>query len=213
MRLITAVILVCLLSFATGCNNAESDITSPQIPESEYFSNTSGSTLECQANMRTIASQAVMYMANHNNMYPETLEDMGMGGLICPECGLQYSWSTRFVEETKESTFFLECPLPSDPNHGCIDNGAPSWTTPQEPSEDACRANMRTVASQAVMYFANHNRYPKTLEEIGFENLVCPVCNMEYVLVSDEESYFLECPLPTDPNHGNIDNGVVSWND
>ena len=178
MRLFTLIAFVCLLSFATGCTTSENDIVAPPVSgfgQLNDFSNTPG-VLECRANMRTIASQCIIFFAE-NSRYPESLEEIGMEDFFCPDCGLQYSYFAYFNEGTQEPEFFIECPLPSDPNHGCIDNGVPSWTTPQEPSEDACRANMRTIASQAVLYFANHSRYPKILEEICIACVVCPVCH------------------------------------
>ena len=77
--------------------------------------------------------------------------------------------------------------------------------------ENECRATMRTIASQMAMYMAYHNKYPKTLEEMGMTGVVCPECGLEYFLTADNETYRIECPLPSDPNHGFIDNGVPSW--
>ncbi|MCD4708066.1 MAG: hypothetical protein K8S62_10055, partial [Candidatus Sabulitectum sp.] len=74
-----------------------------------------------------------------------------------------------------------------------------------------CRANMRTIASQAVMFFANNSRYPKSLGEIGLAGLACPACGLTYQLAGTEFVFYVSCPMPVYPNHGYIDNGVPSW--
>lgn len=168
----------------------------------------------CRANMRTIASQAVMFFAS-NNRYPDNLEEMGMSGYLCPTCGSTYIYSAYFNEETQEPGYFLSCPLPSDPNHGFIDNGVPSWSGEQSPHpeqwEDFCQANMRTIASQAVIFFAEHNKYPNCQEDIGMSGVVCPACGQEYLMIGTETEFYVSCPMPSDPNHGFIDNGIPSW--
>jgi hypothetical protein len=80
-------------------------------------------------------------------------------------------------------------------------------------NEQQCHTNMRTLASQAVMFYAENDRYPRDQEEMGMAGVVCPECGEEYTIVADEYHFYIGCPLPFSPNHGNIDNGVVSWED
>ncbi len=208
MRLFTLITLVCLLSFATGCTTSGNDIASPPMPElgqSNDFSNTPEGVLECRANMRAIASQAIIYYAS-NERYPKTLEEIGMAGVVCTECNMEYMLTGD------ADIFNIECPLPTDPNHGCIDDGVASWLMEPGQGENACRANMRTIASQCAIFFAGNDRYPESLQEIGMEDVVCGDCGLPYEYTGGERRCIrLECPLPADPNHGNIDNGVASW--
>lgn len=155
----------------------------------------------CRANIRTLASQCVIFFVN-NSRYPETLEEMGMGSYTCPECGEPYIYYTY----ENGYAFFMGCSLLPSPGHGFIDNGVASW----HESGDCC-ANMTTIASQCVLFFAGHSRYPESLEEIGMASVTCPECGNPYIYYGDSKAFYVECGLPTDPNHGYIDNGVPSW--
>ncbi|MCK5785659.1 MAG: hypothetical protein KAH54_03765 [Candidatus Sabulitectum sp.] len=76
---------------------------------------------------------------------------------------------------------------------------------------DECRANMTYIASQAVIFFACNGRYPDDLEEMGMAGVVCPACMEEYDIIGIDDYFYIECPLPFSPDHGNIDDGVASW--
>ena len=211
MRYFMLIITMIILALSTACTSAGDDITSPATPELLNAENNLDTYVaECRANMRTIAGQAVIHYAI-NGTYPANMEEMGepYSEMTCPECGLTY----EFFGDHKY--YFLNCPMPNDPTHGFIDNGLPSWVENPDPSEweNICRAHMRAIASQAVMYFANHNTYPNNQEEIGMSGVVCPACGQEYVLIGSETEFYVSCPMPEDPNHGNIDNGVASWLD
>ena len=81
----------------------------------------------CRANMRTLAGQEVMYMANHANLYTSTLSVLGFAGLGCPSSGNStYNLTVTAPSATTESSYSIVCPL-STTEHGRIDNGLPSW--------------------------------------------------------------------------------------
>jgi len=216
MRYFVLIITMIILALSTACTSAQDDITSPATPEllnSENYLDTH--VAECRANMRAIAGQAVIFFANNANRYPEDLEEMGMAGYMCPACSSTYIYAAYFNEETQEPEYFLSCPQPSDPNHGFIDNGIPSWSGGQNPDpaqwENFCRNSMMLIWSQAVMFFANNGRFPDNQEELGLAGLTCPACGQEYILIGSKTEFYVACPMPTDPNHGNIDFGVPSW--
>ena len=210
MRVFLAVMFLISLVLSAGCTTSSDDITSPPIPSLQNTEdNITGDIYECRANMRTIAGQMVVFFAT-NNYYPNTMEEIGMAGVVCPTHGNEY------LLIGTESEFYIECGLPQLPNHGNIDNGVPSWHNQHaDPNdwEDICRAHMRTIAGQATIFFASNNHYPNTLKEIGMEGVFCPACGNEYQLIGTEEEFFVGCPMPLSPNHGNIENGVPSWHE
>ena len=204
MRKLSIITLLFSLILSTGCTTSGDDITSPAIPSLQNTnSNFESHVYECRENMRTITSQAVIFFAQ-NGHYPSTLEEMGLAGIVCPTHGNEYLLICTELE------FYIECGLPQLPNHGNIENGVPSWSGPGDP-QNACRANMRTIASQATIFFASNNRYPNTLEELGMAGVVCPTHCNEYLLIGSETEFYVGCGLPQLPNHGNINNGVASW--
>jgi len=83
-------------------------------------------------------------------------------------------------------------------------------------ARNACRANMRTIASQEVIYFMHHMVYTDDMAALGLSSVMCPrgipyaVSVAEYNGVPDA-SYLIVCE--NDPTHGNIDNGIASWRD
>ncbi|MFO7626317.1 MAG: prepilin-type N-terminal cleavage/methylation domain-containing protein [Candidatus Fermentibacteraceae bacterium] len=82
---------------------------------------------------------------------------------------------------------------------------------------NACRANMRTIASHEVIYFASHGEYTDLLASLNLAGIVCPGANLAHtIVVSDlgldpSASFTITCP--NDPFHGEIDNGIASWQD
>jgi len=83
---------------------------------------------------------------------------------------------------------------------------------------NACRANMRTIASQEVIYFARTGMYTDQLSELNIEGVVCPGCNTPHTIavvalyLDPSASFTITCPQAS-PSHGQIDNGVASWQD
>ena len=76
---------------------------------------------------------------------------------------------------------------------------------------DECRTNMITLVGQAVIFYGENSRYPRDQEEMGMAGVVCPACQEEYDIIGIEDYFYIECPLPFSPDHGNIDDGVASW--
>ncbi len=288
MRTITVIVTLILLILSTACTTTGDDITSPSGTDLLNTGKGQGNNLdECRANMRTIASQCVIFFAL-NNRYPNTLEEIGMAGIVCPTCGFDYiligtekefyvgcpiplevthgfidngtvSWVDSFTTECRETMrkiasacityyainstypadmetlgepyseltcpecgehynlkgdtehFVLDCPLPAVINHGNIVDGVASWFIEPGQGQNACRANMRTIASQCVIFYALNSRYPNSMEEIGMAGVVCPTCGFDYILIGDVKKFYVGCPMPSFDNHGFIDNGIASW--
>jgi hypothetical protein len=163
----------------------------------------------CRDNMINIVMAEVIYFASHET-YTENLEDLGLAGIVCPECGDIYDLQ---VPQCDEINVF--CPQDGCRNHGNIMNGVPSWEPGGGDPQTECRANMRTIASQNVIFFASHDRYAESLEELGWGSVVCPEHGDPYIyqLLEGGTSFHLECGKPSDPNHGCIHDGVASWHE
>ncbi len=200
-RIVTAFAAVLMLT-GFACTAAPDSVLSPVEPMAA--SDGSRYVDECHENMLVIGGQQVIYYA-YNGFFASSLEELGLSGTVCPECGLEY------LLEGDERTFSIHCPLPSDPTHGSIVDGAATWTPGSSGYESECRANMRTISSQCVIFFAMNDRYPDNLDEIEMGSLTCPECGNPYIYHGDEQSWYIECGKPEDPNHGCIDNGVASW--
>lgn len=82
---------------------------------------------------------------------------------------------------------------------------------------NACRANMRTIASQEVIYFATEGVYTDVLADLGLTGVVCPGANVAHDIsvaalgLDNSASFLIDCP--NTPYHGNINNGIASWTD
>jgi len=210
MRTFSVIGVIVLFFLSTACTTSGENLTAPPLPTGMNGENSSDTSAgQCHTNMRKLAGQAVIFYAE-NDRYPIDQGEMGMTGVTCPECGEEYEIIGG------GDHFYVGCPLPFSPNHGNIDDGVPSWSEkPQTPEEEqnVCRANMRTISSQVAIFFATHNRYPRDMEELGMSGIVCPTCAQEYELTDGDDHFYIECPLPFSPDHGNIDDGVVSWLD
>jgi|GEM_PF-755854 len=204
MRSTVFIGFVSLLMLSTSCLNPGDNLTSPVIPDLQNKGNNIDSPVwECRANMRALASACVIYFVSHET-YPVNLSALGepYSLMTCPECSLPYELKGN------ENSCSVICPMPFESCHGYITNGVSSWF-----SEGGCQSNMTEIADETVVFFADNGRYPYDLEEIGMENLQCPVCATPYVYIlsSFEEGVFIGCPLPPYSNHGFILNGSASW--
>lgn len=84
---------------------------------------------------------------------------------------------------------------------------------------NACRANMRTLASQEVIYFARSNLYT-TKANLGMASVTCPSGGAADITVTvgpiggvAAQSFLISCTNAAPASHGNINNGVASWTD
>lgn len=80
----------------------------------------------------------------------------------------------------------------------------------------ACRANMRTLASQQAIYFALNSSFANTLAILDMAGVTCPSDGSAYDMAGNTTEYHISCPtLPgaAAGQHGNIDNGIPSWHD
>ncbi|MCD6589294.1 MAG: hypothetical protein J7K88_12170 [Candidatus Fermentibacteraceae bacterium] len=75
----------------------------------------------------------------------------------------------------------------------------------------ACRANMRTIASQESIYFAGHMAYTVSMTLIEMNGVVCPASVAYTISVPNSEEFNITCA--NTPSHGSILNGVPSWHD
>ena len=201
MRFFSLICVVILLVLSMSCIQTDQLMSSPLEPDLQAGKNGQSYTEYCRANMRTIAGQQTIYFAGHSS-YATTLEQLGMAGLTCAECGLEYMLTGT---DTSYSVF---CPSPLDPNHGNIVDGIVSWTYP--PSYE-CHGNMLQLISAQANYYTQYGRYADSIEELGQSYKQCPECNLPYIVTGSETEYTIECPLPSLPNHGKIRNGVPSW--
>lgn len=84
---------------------------------------------------------------------------------------------------------------------------------------NSCRSNMRTIASQEVIYFASSNAYTGSLATLNLTGVICPSTKTAHSIVigsiggGSNNSFTITCPLGGSYNHGNINNGVASWVD
>lgn len=77
--------------------------------------------------------------------------------------------------------------------------------------QNACRANMRTLASQQSIFFSDNDFYASTLDDLGIPNLSCPSGTISdgYEISGNEEEFRITCPL----GHGYIDNNQAHFTD
>lgn len=82
---------------------------------------------------------------------------------------------------------------------------------------NACRANMRTIASQEVIHFAQSGIYTASLAVLGMTGVECPSTSAAHTLAVGPiggvaaQSFTITCANV--PSHGNINNGIASWQD
>lgn len=174
----------------------------------------------CHSNMTILASSCAMFYGAENR-YPEELSELGTSGIYhfwdspCPACGELYHYSTNSIGDT----YSIYCPMPTDPTHGYVIDGICYWPPDTTGSEDACRSNMRCFGSAFAMFYGSYNRYPEELSELGTSGIMenwdtpCPACGDLYNYSTDSagQTYLIQCPLPWDPAHGFIEDGIVSW--
>ncbi|MCD4776927.1 MAG: hypothetical protein K8S15_12860 [Candidatus Aegiribacteria sp.] len=174
----------------------------------------------CHSNMRTLATCCSMFYGI-NNRYPEELSEFGTSGIYkywddpCPACGELYIYETNPVGDT----YSIYCPMPVDPNHGYVIDGVCYWPPDTSGNQEACRNNMRCLATGCSIFYGSYNRYPNELSELGTSGIMenwdqrCPACGELYHYSADSvtSTYLIRCPLPWDPNHGSIEDGMTSW--
>ena len=73
---------------------------------------------------------------------------------------------------------------------------------------NACRANMRTIASQNTIYYAYNETYADNLDDLEMTGVTCPE-NGRYRLTGDSSTFSITCPN----GHGSIEDGIPSWID
>jgi len=78
--------------------------------------------------------------------------------------------------------------------------------------QSSCRANMRTILTQAQIYMAEEGIYPDDAATLGTEDITCPAGgNYTYGHPSSYE-FNIGCDYNVSPyEHGEIVDGVASW--
>jgi hypothetical protein len=174
----------------------------------------------CHNNMRSLATACAMFYGVYNR-YPGELSELGTTGIYehwdepCPGCGELYDYFTDSL-----TTYQIHCPMPLDPTHGYIIDGVCYWPPDTTGSQESCRSNMSCLATGMSMFYGSYNRYPLELSELGTSGIMgnwdipCPACGEIYHYSTDPSgsTYTIECPLPWDPAHGRIVDGIPSWN-
>jgi len=78
---------------------------------------------------------------------------------------------------------------------------------------NACRANMRAIASQETIYFAQNATYTTDMTSLQMAGVMCP-SSFAYTFTGVTTNVFnIQCPCTTPGSHGHISNGVASWID
>ena len=83
---------------------------------------------------------------------------------------------------------------------------------------NACRANMRSLASQEVIYYAQSNLYTTSFDALNMAGVTCPGSGVITLAVGAmggvaAQSFTIDCTTVADPDHGTINNGVATWID
>ncbi len=81
---------------------------------------------------------------------------------------------------------------------------------------NACRANMRTIAGQEVIYYADHDEYTTVMDSIGMDGVECPGGGgTAYTFTGSTSLVFnIQCANSTSAgSHGHISDGITSWRD
>ncbi len=78
---------------------------------------------------------------------------------------------------------------------------------------NACRANMRTIASQDAIFHAQNGNYAPNVTSLAMEGVLCPEsATASYTVTGDVDNFSITCP--DEPVlHGTIIDGVASWSD
>lgn len=74
---------------------------------------------------------------------------------------------------------------------------------------NACRANMRTIASQETIYLASHETYTQNLADLEMTGVTCPTGAAFNLDVPTSDEFSINCTNAV--SHGSIINGVASW--
>ena len=78
----------------------------------------------------------------------------------------------------------------------------------------ACRANMRTIASQEMIYFSMHISFTDDMTLLGMSGLVCPAGDAYTFTGMTTDILNIQCANSgVTGSHGSIDEGVASWRD
>lgn len=89
----------------------------------------------------------------------------------------------------------------------------PKFTDVSESAKrNACRANMRTIASQDAIYHAQNGSYAANAGALGMGGVECPSNSTAYAVAGTTETFSVNCPYAAD-SHGSIVNGIASWTD
>jgi hypothetical protein len=212
-----AVAILVLLLIFQSCGEAPQNVLEPIDAQQDMYGYDSDDADMCHGNMLALGEGVKQFFGKFNR-YPDSLAELeeidpALCDLACPSCSLSYLY-----ESDGYDNYTISCPYPCEPDHGFYMNGVPFW--PLDPSLWAafCHANMRSLASACAMYYGKYNVYPSELDDLIQEGFIpfelkCPECNQPYLYSSEdlETTYLIRCPVPVDPNHGYVEDGVCHW--
>ena len=171
----------------------------------------------CHEHLVSLGVAQSMHYGMYNE-YADNIEDLQqffsipVDSIHCPVNG-------EYIFTVDDENYCIACPSNVIPSHGNILNGVVSW--PPDPSEylEYCQSNMMSLTTACSMYYGIYNRFPEKLCDLGISgvmdnwDLMCPACSLLYIYETDVsgQTFTIHCPLPTDPNHGSVVDGIPSW--
>lgn len=210
---------IALLLAISGCGDIGYSVTEAVPDQSPGRSESDGEADLCHRNLLDLQYAEYIYFCTIAHEYTTDLQALylilGVKSLKCPSCGGEY------LVQVDEDWFRIDCPLEHYPNHGYVTPLSFSWPPDPAEYEAICHDNMSNLMTALVLYYSRFaNEYPQDLSELdesgiygGADDLACPACSTVYIyeVGPDAQTYFLSCPLPIRPNHGEVDTGVPSW--
>ncbi|MCK4504538.1 MAG: hypothetical protein KAW14_02885 [Candidatus Aegiribacteria sp.] len=199
----------------TACVDTGQSVTQPVTGHSSNWHDGKNSEEICHEYLVSLGVAQSMYYGMYNE-FADNIEDLQqffpypVDSIYCPVNG-------EYIFTVDDENYCIACPSNQMMSHGNILNGVVSW--PPDPSEylEVCRSNMMSLASGCAMYYGLYNCYPGVLSDLeevmGNWDMECPACASIYMYETNPEgdSYTITCPLPTDPNHGSVVDGYISW--
>jgi len=160
---------------------------------------------ECAWNLASFCDAQAMYYASHNCYAPdiESLYQLLGDTLTCPWTGECYE-----VAFCGPDSFWIPCP-----NYPLHPGAGPGYYPPMKDLY-TCRSQMRSIASSEAMFYGRFNRYGTMQEMIDagyITYMTCPGCGYDYIIELGYKTYTLYCPMPQQPSHGSVVDGMFSW--
>ena len=215
----TRLISILLIPFIvlTACVDTGQSVTQPLTGHSSGWHDGGNAEDICHKYLILMGIAQIMYYGVHCE-FADNIEDLEkfiplpIESVYCPVNG-------EYIFTVDDNGYSITCPTNEIMSHGYIQNGVVSW--PPNPSEylEYCQSNMMSLTTACSMYYGIYNRFPEKLCDLGISgvmdnwDLMCPACSLLYIYETDVsgQTFTIHCPLPTDPNHGSVVDGIPSW--